>query len=155
MTMRRFLLAAMVVASMVISVGFAVSGATAGGSGAPFGGRGESASTPSGLVPARCLSTTWDVTLDSFPQSRYHMNPLIKCGKTLSGSFQLEHGCSGSIAGTLDRSTLNMTWSGQSPCDGEVVTFQGTLKIKKGTGHGNWMDNKSGNTGTFTATRTS
>jgi hypothetical protein len=91
------------------------------------------------------------VTLSDF--TGYHMNPLIKCGKTLSGNASRDGGCTATITGTLKGKKLNMEWHWADPCTGEVTTFTGTMKYKTGPASGTWSDPCCGS-GPFTATRT-
>jgi hypothetical protein len=124
------------------------------------------AATAGGATSATgCKNSTWSLTLTNGAGSApYDMTPLSKCGTGTRGVFKLGGtansdfgGCTGAvISGTLNRSTLspNMQWSWTGGCAGEVTTFTGTIKWKKGIGSGNLDDNFFG-PGTWTATRTS
>jgi hypothetical protein len=153
--MRLVRTAYLALALVVLTVALLVAAAQAGSTNGPGAGRGESAPAQPVVVPDACKSTTWNVTITPFPGA-YHMNPLIKCGKKLSGKAGLEGGCTATISGTLMKKVVNMTWSSDSPCDAEVTTFTGTLDIKKGTGSGTWTDPCcTPDHGPWTATRTS
>lgn len=118
-----------------------------------------SAAVQQQAVTAGCRASTWNVDLGV--ASSYDMSPLIGCRTgpgigSLSGTAHNLGGCSAAISGTLARpGSINMTWAGEGACTGEAVEFIGTMHFRQGTASGRWRDPAIGESGTWTAVRTS
>ncbi len=161
--MRRIAFLAVLTASLAavvaVTAGTAAS-ATSRAPGRAAEGQVSAAVSQRGTHPG-CRSSTWSVDL-GFAGVGYDMSPLILCGTgefgvvSVHGTAHNLEGCSAVISGILSRpGSIEMSWAWTDGCTPEVTYFNGTLHLRQGTASGRWHDPFLGESGNWTAVRTS